>query len=270
MKKTSDINAELKEIKSAPIMEYTNMIDELSSFAEQYKSDERSAVKKAVESAIAYRDKMTGEIERIHKMMLHENIAYEKYGDDIHICGVDEVGRGPFAGPIVTAAVILPKDFVIPYLNDSKKVNEKLREELYDIITSTAISVSIGLKTAKEIDEMGIAVADDVAMRDAVNGLKVRADYVLVDAFEIHDLEQPQTAMIKGDAKSVSIAAASIVAKVTRDRMMVEYSKKYPEYEFEKNVGYGVPNHIEALRKYGPCEIHRRSFIKKYINDNQG
>ena len=169
------------------------------------------------------------------------------------------------AGPIVTAAVILPKGLIIPYVNDSKQLSEKKREELYEIIIKEAVSYSIGIRTEKDIDEIGIAPADSEAMRDSVLGLSPATDMILVDAFAIPGLNIKQVPIIKGDTKSISIAAASIVAKVTRDRMMNEYAIKYPEYGFDSNKGYGSAAHIDAIKRIGPCEIHRRSFIKNFV-----
>ena len=183
------------------------------------------------------------------------------------LCGVDEAGRGPLAGPVLTAAVILPKGLVIPMLNDSKQVSKKHREELYDIIMSTAVAVGVGMNPETVIDEKGIEFANKDAMRQAIRNLSVAPDMLLVDAVHIPEVDIPQVSIIKGDAKSVSIAAASIVAKVTRDRMMQEYDEKYPAYGFKDNVGYGSAAHIEALKTYGPCPIHRRSYIRNIIGE---
>ena len=258
----SDIKSEYKQATDFGLLEYDKELEALEQFIEKYKDDERSGVKAVVTSAEKKIKAINAETERVRKMMQFE----EKYGAEYHhICGVDEVGRGPLAGPVVTAAVILPEGMIIPYLNDSKQINEKRREELYQIITENAISYEIGIKDEKEIDELGIAVADSLAMKEAVLGLSTPADMVLVDAFKIPGLDIKQVPIIKGDAKSVSIAAASIVAKVTRDRMMVEYSEKYPEYGFDSNKGYGSASHIEAIKTIGPCEIHRRSFIGNFV-----
>nr|WP_027872190.1 ribonuclease HII [[Eubacterium] cellulosolvens] len=182
-----------------------------------------------------------------------------------YICGVDEVGRGPLAGPVTTAAVILPKDARILYINDSKKLSEKRREELYDIIMEEAIAVSIKMNSWERIDEINILQATLESMRESVNALEVRPDLIFVDAVTIPDLDIPQIPIIKGDAKSQSIAAASIVAKVTRDRMMKEYDRLYPDYDFASNKGYGTKKHIEALKELGPCPIHRRTFITHFV-----
>lgn len=181
------------------------------------------------------------------------------------IAGIDEVGRGPLAGPVLTCSVILPSDHMILYLNDSKKLSEKKRNELYDIILSEAISCGIGMEQPETIDDINILQATFKAMRTAVGKLDPAPDLLLVDAVHIPDLSVKQISIIKGDAKSASIAAASIIAKVTRDRMMVEYDALYPEYGFARNKGYGTAEHIEALKKYGPCPIHRKSFIGNFV-----
>ena len=258
------IKAEYKEQTSGcSIMDFEKETELLTSFIRKYEDDERSGVKAVVSSAVKRLDKLKAELVRISSMMKYENEYASEYG---LIAGVDEVGRGPLAGPIVTAAVILPEGMVIPYLNDSKQLSEARREELYDIIKEKAVAYAIGMRTEKEIDEGGIAVMDSEAMKDSVLSLKPSPGLVLVDAFKIPGLDIPQKAFIKGDTLSVSIAAASIVAKVTRDRMMDEYAKKYPEYGFDSNKGYGSAKHIEALKKYGPCDIHRRSFIGNFVN----
>ena len=256
------IKEEYKKTSEFGILEYNDELEALFSFIDRYNDDERSGVQSIISSAEKRINKINKEISRVQEMMQFEN----KYAAEFHyICGVDEVGRGPLAGPIVTAAVIFPEGMIIPYVNDSKQINEAKREELYDIITKNAVSYSIGIKSEKEIDDIGIAKADSLAMKEAVLGLDVKSDLVLVDAFKIPELDIKQVPIIKGDTKSVSIAAASIVAKVTRDRMMVEYSKKYPEYGFDSNKGYGSAMHIEALKNIGPCEIHRRSFIGNFV-----
>ena len=203
---------------------------------------------------------------RQEKERMHEMFAYErKYGQYNYICGVDEVGRGPFAGSVVAAAVILPKDCDILYLNDSKKISEKKRDILYDEIYEKAVAVGIGMASEKVIDEINILQATYKAMQSAIEKLEVVPDLLLNDAVTIPEISIPQVPIIKGDAKSASIAAASIVAKVTRDRMMKEYDAVYPGYQFARNKGYGTKAHIEAIRAQGICEIHRRTFVKKYI-----
>ena len=206
-------------------------------------------------------EKLEAELKRIEALKQYEK-EYEHFG---YVCGIDEVGRGPFAGPVVACAVILPKDCNILNINDSKKLSEKRREELYDIIIKEAVAYGIGIKDNRRIDEINILQATYEAMREAINNLSVKPDVLLNDAVTIPGVDIKQVPIIKGDAKSISIGAASIVAKVTRDRMMAEFDEKYPGYEFAKNKGYGTAAHIEGLKKYGPCEIHRRSFIHNYI-----
>ena len=198
------------------------------------------------------------------KEKLSEMKSYEK---DLwtkgckYVAGVDEVGRGPLAGPVVTAAVILPEDFNVLGVDDSKKLSPKKRDELYDLIIENAIAVSIGRKEPEIIDEINILQATKEAMKEAILGLGVRPDHVLIDAVKLDDLGIPQTNIIKGDAKSVSIAAASIIAKVTRDREMIEMDSVYPGYAFASNKGYGTKAHYEGLKKLGPCPIHRKTFL---------
>ena len=260
--KIGDIKSKLTSINSMKIMEYKEKLEALGRFLSEYSSDERTGVQNLIKQADKTKASLEKELQRVEEMMYFE----KKYEDDYsYICGVDEVGRGPLAGPIVTAAVILPKGLVIPYLNDSKQVPEKRREELYDIIISNAVAYAIGMRTAEYIDDKGISDADMSSMRDSVMGLSPAPDLILVDAFKIPGIDIKQVGIVKGDAKSVSIAAASIVAKVTRDRMMDEYDAKYPEYGFKSNKGYGSAKHLEAIQTVGPCEIHRRSFITKYI-----
>ena len=195
-------------------------------------------------------------------------MIYErKYADLGIIAGIDEAGRGPLAGPVVAAAVILPKDHPILYVNDSKQLSEKKREQLYEEIMKEAPAVGVGMASEKVIDEINILQATYEAMRQAVSKLKIRPAGTLNDAVTIPGLELRQVPIIKGDAKSASIAAASIIAKVTRDRIMKEYDSLYPEYGFARHKGYGSQEHIEALKKYGPCPIHRLTFIKGILND---
>lgn len=214
----------------------------------------------------ARQQKLLAEQARLDAMCAYE----DAHPDKALICGIDEVGRGPLAGPVVAGAVILPKDkeiiHTLLYLNDSKKVTEKRREELYDKIRSVAIAWSVGFAGQERIDAINILQADYEAMALAVEGLGTKPELLLLDAVHVPQLEAyPQESIIKGDAKSVSIAAASILAKVTRDRFMVEAAKEYPAYGFDRNKGYGTAEHIEALKKYGPCPLHRRSFIGKFI-----
>lgn len=213
---------------------------------------------KKEEKELKRQAKLEKERARIETMKVYEK-EYETHG---WICGIDEVGRGPLCGPVVASAVILPKDCQILYLNDSKKLSEKKREELYDVIMEQAIAVGTGMASPERIDEINILQATYEAMRQAVAALKVKPAVLLNDAVTIPGIEIPQIPIIKGDAKSVSIAAASIIAKVTRDRMMAEYDRMYPGYDLASNKGYGTKKHMEALRAIGPCEIHRRTFIK--------
>jgi len=205
-------------------------------------------------------DKLIKELQRLEVMREYEKM----HSIHEYICGIDEVGRGPFAGPVVAAAVILPKECEILFLNDSKKVPEKKREVLFDEIMEKALAVGIGVVSPQIIDEINILQATFVAMREAISNLSITPNILLNDAVIIPDIDIEQVPIIKGDAKSVSIAAASIIAKVTRDRMMIEYDKEYPEYGFASHKGYGTKIHIEALKTHGVLPIHRRSFIRKY------
>lgn len=182
-----------------------------------------------------------------------------------NVCGVDEAGRGPLAGPVYAAAVILPQGLVIDGLNDSKKLSEKKRELLYDKVTESALAWSVGIATEQEIDEINILQATFLAMRRAVDGLALKADYALVDGNRMPELSINGETVIKGDSLSMSIAAASIIAKVSRDRFMLEIDEKYPEYQFSKHKGYGTALHYEMLEKYGVSPVHRRSFLKKIL-----
>lgn len=230
----------------------------LPSFIQRYENDERTGVQKLVEQAEKRLKALEQEKERIEKLKEYER-KYESFG---YICGIDEVGRGPLAGPVVAGAVILPKDCHILYINDSKKLSAKKREELYDIIMEQAVATGIGMAGPGRIDEINILQATYEAMRQAIQNLAVTPDILLNDAVTIPQVNIRQVPIIKGDAKSISIGAASIIAKVTRDRLMEEYDKVMPEYGFASNKGYGSQGHIEALKKYGPSPIHRQSFIK--------
>lgn len=226
-----------------------------------YASDERSGVKNLVYRYLREEEKLLAEEERTEAMKCYER-QYEHVG---WICGIDEVGRGPLAGPVVAGAVILPKDCHILYINDSKKLSAGKREELYEIIMKEAVAVGIGMASPARIDEINILQATYEAMREAVSQLSVRPQLLLNDAVTIPQIEIPQVPIIKGDAKSISIAAASIVAKVTRDRLMAEYEKVLPGYSFSDNKGYGSKEHIQALKELGPTPIHRASFIKNFV-----
>lgn len=181
------------------------------------------------------------------------------------VCGVDEAGRGPLAGPVFAAAVLLPENTVIDGVNDSKKLSEKKREALFEIIKEKAISYSIAYSTVEEIEDINILNATMLAMKRAVERLSIPADYALIDGNKIPSLDIPCEYVIKGDAKSMSIACASILAKVSRDRLLYKYAEDFPQYQFDKHKGYGTKAHIEALKEYGPCPYHRMSFLKKIL-----
>jgi len=253
LEKIGDIKKELAAI---------NDPEGYRSFSLKYENDERAGVAALVKMAGKKYDAYQKELIRLEGMK-----KYERSHPDLeYICGIDEVGRGPLAGPVYAAAVILPKNSNILYINDSKKLSEKRREELYDVIMKEAIAVGIGYSTHERIDEINILQATYEAMYKAVNSLSVKPQLLLVDAVHIPQLEMyEQESIIKGDAKSMSIAAASIIAKVTRDRLMKELDEKYPGYGFASNKGYGSAEHIEALKKFGPTEIHRKSFIGNFI-----
>lgn len=248
----------INEIKE--ILKNTD-VTALSEFIKHYNTDERSGVKKLVLKAEKEIEAYNKEVARTENLKFFEN----KYSDYNYICGIDEVGRGPLAGPVVAGAVILPKDCDILYINDSKKLTASKREELFQIIMEKAVSAKTALVSPQYIDKVNILQATYEAMRKAIATLDVQPDILLNDAVNIPLVNIKQVPIIKGDAKSISIGAASIIAKVTRDAMMAEYDKIYPEYDFASNKGYGSAKHIEALKKYGPCPIHRRSFIHNFI-----
>lgn len=201
------------------------------------------------------------ERERLEKMKEYES----EYDTNVIVCGVDEAGRGPLAGPVVAGAVVLPRNCEILFLNDSKKLSEKKREALFVEIKEKALAYAVGIVGPDRIDEINILQATYEAMRQAIGKLDIKPEVLLNDAVTIPALEIEQVPIIKGDAKSLSIAAASIMAKVTRDHMMEEYDRLFPEYGFAKHKGYGTPAHIHALKELGACPIHRRSFIKKFV-----
>lgn len=252
-KKISEVKL---EFMMASITEYPGILH-------KYETDERSGVATICKQ---YRTKLVShekELERLHQMKEYER----RYQDYSYICGIDEVGRGPFAGPVIACAVILPKDCNILYINDSKQLSEKKREELYDEIISTAIAFGIGSAPPTRIDEINILQATYEAMRQAINNLAVQPDLLLNDAVTIPGVDLKQVPIVKGDSKSISIAAASIVAKVTRDRIMKAYDNVFPGYDFASNKGYGSEKHIEAIKKLGLTPIHRRSFVKNFVNE---
>ena len=233
----------------------------LPAFIEEYIKDGRPGVSKIISQAQKKIMKLQNERARVLKMTEFE----KKYSDYEYICGIDEVGRGPLAGPTVAGAVILPKDCIIYYINDSKKLSEKRREELYDEIMDKAVAVSTGIVDVDSINETdNISLSVHEAMRQAIDKLEVKPDLLLVDAVKIPDVTIKQVPIVKGDAKSISIAAASIIAKVTRDRMMVELDEKYPGYGFKENKGYGTKEHISALKTLGKTPIHRDKFIRNF------
>lgn len=248
MEKTlSDIKLEFEQAD----MEY------MSDLLLAYQKDERAGVQKLLARYQKKKEAFLKEKQRTWEMF-----SYERQYEGYQICGIDEVGRGPLAGPVTACAVILDPKKEILYLNDSKKLSEKKREELYEEIMEKAVSVSVGEADWKRIDEINILQADYEAMREAVGKLSVKPDVLLNDAVTIPGVDIRQIPIVHGDAKSASIAAASIIAKVTRDRKMLEYDRLYPEYGFASNKGYGTKEHLLALKKYGPTPIHRKSFLK--------
>lgn len=249
-KTIGEIKAELKAAEESM----------LPVFIENYKEDTRNGVQAAVAQAKKRIEKLEAERARIEVLKKYE---YE-YAEYTYICGIDEAGRGPLAGPVAAGAVILPKDCDILYINDSKKLSAAKREALYDEIMEKAVAVGVGLVGPQRIDEINILQATYEAMREAVGKLDPAPDLLLNDAVTIPGVEIRQVPIIKGDAKSISIGAASIVAKVTRDRLMEQYADVFPEYDFASNKGYGSAAHIAALKEYGPTPIHRHSFIKNF------
>ena len=234
---------------------------ELPALYLEYEEDSRAGVQNLIQKYQKQEEALKKERERTEQMKIYEH----KYEDLGWICGIDEVGRGPLAGPVVAGAVILPRDSKILYLNDSKQLPAKKRDELYDVIMREAVAVGIGYASPARIDEINILQATYEAMREAISKLSVKPDVLLNDAVKIPQVDIRQVPIIKGDAKSVSIAAASIVAKVTRDRLMEEYDKVLPGYGFASNKGYGSAEHIAALKEIGPSPIHRQSFIGHFV-----
>ena len=258
VKKIGEIKAELELLGAVATRETETQFRE---FIDTYKVDDRGGVQKIVITAEKRLEKYVAELERTESIKKYEK-EYEAYA---YICGIDEVGRGPLAGPVVAGAVILPKDCDILYINDSKKLSAVKRDELYDEIMEKAVSVGLGFVGPERIDEINILQATYEAMREAVSKLDPQPDLLLNDAVTIPGLSQKQVPIIKGDAKSISIGAASIIAKVTRDRMMEEYDRLFPEYGFASNKGYGSAEHIAAIKEYGPTPIHRKTFIKNFL-----
>ena len=249
--------SEIKEILGNCSME------ELPVQIKQFEEDSRKGVQTALASFRKKYEKHQQELARLEEILTYERGLWEA-GYDL-VAGIDEVGRGPLAGPVVAAAVILPKECKIEGVNDSKKLSAKKREDLYDIILEKAVSYGIGVVSNERIDEINILQATYEAMREALSQLKPKAEYILADAVTIPMVSTPQRGIVKGDAKSMSIGAASIVAKVYRDRMMEAYEEVYPGYGFASNKGYGAAEHIEGIRKQGITPIHRKTFVKNFL-----
>lgn len=256
------------DTKALSTNEILDMLDEIDMneyplYADLFSNDSRKSVQKIGQRLLKQFRKNEHEKARVEIMKKHE---YDLYSAGcLRVAGVDEVGRGPLAGPVVAAAVILPKDFCVLGINDSKQLSEKKREQLILQIERHAVDIGLGVVDEKIIDEINILNATKLAMKKAVQSFKHMPDHLLIDALTLEHIDVKQTAIIKGDQKSISIAAASIVAKVTRDRMMCQYHKKYPEYDFLGNKGYGTKKHYEGLRSSGLCPIHRRSFLKDFV-----
>ncbi len=250
------------EIKG--LLEQTSVQD-LPQVLINYRKDSRSGVMKLVERFDKKYEKYQQELVRLEEMLAFE----KKYASYQAICGIDEAGRGPLAGPVVAGAVILPKDLKILYLNDSKQLSKQQREALYDEIMDKAVSVGVGIVSSERIDEINILQATFEAMRQAIESLSVSPDLLLNDAVTIPKVSVRQVPIIRGDAKSLSIAAASVIAKVTRDRIMVEYDARYPNYGFAEHKGYGSKMHQEAIRTYGVTPIHRKTFLKNILDQQK-
>ncbi|MCA1030053.1 ribonuclease HII [Bacillus timonensis] len=240
------------------------IVDSNDPILKTFENDKRKGVQILLNRWFKKKEQEKKSAQLFKEMMMYEDGLYNRGVN--FIAGVDEVGRGPLAGPVVASSVILPKDFFLPGINDSKKLSDTKREELFKEITDSALSIGIGIVTAKQIDEINIYQATKLAMKKAINNLSVQPDHLLIDAMDL-DLNIPQTSIIKGDAKSVSIAASSIIAKVTRDRLMKELAIEYPNYGFENHMGYGTSYHMEALHEFGITEEHRLTFspIKEMI-----
>ena len=252
-KSVKEINAIIESINPNQYLEYIELL----------KVDERKSVKNIAVKLSKKLSKIKAENERLELINTFENEGYEKGYK--YIGGIDEAGRGPLAGPVVAAVVVFKQGTKIEGINDSKKLSESKREELFDIIKNEALDYGIGIVQREEIDEYNILNATYMAMKKALNCLKQTPDYLLVDAAHVPDIDIEQKSIIKGDSKSISIAAASILAKVTRDHIMYEYDKIYPEYGFESHKGYGTDKHYQAIREHGITPIHRRSFLKNIL-----
>ncbi|MFR4161366.1 MAG: ribonuclease HII [Paraclostridium sordellii] len=252
-KSVKEINSIIENISTDEYLKYIDIL----------KDDERKSVKNIAVKLAKKLDKMRAENERLEMINIFENEGYEK--GFTYIGGIDEAGRGPLAGPVVAAVVVFKPGTKIEGINDSKKLSEAKRDELFEIIKEEALDYGIGIVQKDEIDEYNILNATYMAMKKAVNCLKQKPDYLLVDAAHIPDVDIEQKSIIKGDSKSISIAAASILAKVTRDSIMYEYDKMYPEYGFASHKGYGTDQHYKAIREHGITLIHRRSFLKNIL-----
>lgn len=268
MEKIGEIKARFAEAgerlkKASMRTETESVVGLLENLEQTYREDTRSGVQALIRRSEKQREALEKETARIYQLQQYER-DYENEG---LICGIDEVGRGPLAGPVVAGAVILPKNCEILYLNDSKQLSAEKREQLYDVILEHAVAVGIGIVSPQRIDEINILQATYEAMRQAIEKLNPQPAVLLNDAVRIPQVAIQQVPIIKGDAKSVSIAAASIVAKVTRDRMMEQYEEVFPGYGFARNKGYGSKEHIEALQTMGPTAIHRRSFIGHFVKE---
>lgn len=253
MKSLNQIKEELSTVE----------ITKVSTVLDFYKTDGRIGVQKLIQQYEKKIEKYKSELQRINHISIYEQQQYDK--GDIYIAGIDEVGRGPLAGPVLTSAVILPKECVILGVNDSKKLSSSKREELYIKIKEKAIALSIGIVDVETIDNINILQATIKAMQQAIEKLSIKPNTILVDALRIPNIKINQISIIRGDTKSITIGAASIVAKVTRDSMMNEFHKLYPEYGFDRNKGYGTQEHIEAIKKHGLCPIHRKTFVQKFL-----
>ncbi len=240
---------------------------ELVQAMQQYETDPRAGVQKLLERVRKQQEAKKKEAERLDGLLTYERVCYEK-GHTL-IAGVDEVGRGPLAGPVVAAAVILPKECKIEGVNDSKKLSAAKREILAEEIKRQAVAYGIGVVSPKRIDEINILQATYEAMQQALAALEPQPTYILADAVTIPNVTIAQEGIVKGDAKSISIGAASIIAKVTRDHMMVEMAELYPNYDFASNKGYGAQKHLAAIARYGICPIHRRTFVKNFLQETK-
>ncbi|AHF07570.1 ribonuclease HII [Desulfitobacterium metallireducens] len=250
----------MKQLSQLSIREVEDIMKSEPSeeFLELCVQDSREGIRRLVARHRKHDLAQRAEKQRIEGLLAEEKGLWEK--GFLYVAGIDEVGRGPLAGPVMAAACILPARFDLPGLNDSKKLSESRREKLFEQIKSQALGYAIGSAESAEIDVLNILQATKLAMKRAVEDLRIRPQFLLIDALELTQIKIPQKGIIRGDSLSASIAAASILAKVTRDRWMVELHKIYPEYGFDRNKGYGTKEHLEALKVYGPCPIHRRSF----------